>query len=118
MNILVKRKKEKSKKDSIFVITTIQRIDEAKNEPSDRYGSVRTVGFRKNFKSADETVRVNMCDIHEYLYNYACIEEIGPHIYPELRGRWFYKFNREEDMYERIDTPDYISEFELFCNIG
>jgi hypothetical protein len=117
MNFFTKIRKKKSK--SVFFITTMTKCDEASSEKHfDRFGSIRTVGYRDTLKAAQDVVKYNMCDIYEYCYNYACIEEIGPEIYPEVRNRWFYKFNRETDCYEPIDTPDYLCQYENFVGIG
>lgn len=89
---------------NIYLITVF-----SKCEPEERWGfnigSTRSVGFRWTLKDAVETVETNMCDIWEYCYDYACIEELNDALYPWAEERWFYKFNRETGRYEEIDEP-------------
>ena len=69
-------------------------------------GGSRVVGFRHTFELAEEVVKTNMCDIWEYSYDYALIEEVDPAIYPCSMTRWFYKFNQDIGGYERIEEPE------------
>lgn len=88
----------------IYLITVFDKC-----EPDERFGyklgCTRSVGFRYSFELAEEVVKTNMCDIWEYSYDYACIEELVPCLYPWAEERWFYKFNREKGGYEEIDEP-------------
>ena len=90
----------------IYLITVF-----SKCEPDERWGynigSSRTVGFRHSLEDAIETVETNMCDIWEYCYGYACIEEIEPCLYPECHERWFYEY-RGKDRYVQIDEPAFM----------
>ena len=67
-------------------------------------GSVRTFGFN-----------TNSCDMWEYLYDYAVVEEMHPAIHPEVENRWFYKYDREKDGFFRMEEPEV---FKHYCNIA
>lgn len=88
----------------IYLITVF-----TKCEPDERWGynigSSRTVGFRHSLEDAMETVETNMCDIWEYCYDYACIEELDPCLYPFAEERWFYEYDRGKGRYVEIDEP-------------
>lgn len=88
----------------IYLITVFDKIEEDKRWGFN-LGSTRSVGFRWTLEDAVEVVEKNMCDIWEYCYDYACIEQLNGALYPWAEERWFYKFNREKDGYEEIDEP-------------
>jgi len=51
---------------------------------------VRCFGYYPTLDDAKEAVLQNKCDLHEALYNYIVIEEIGYCIHPESTERkWF-----------------------------
>ena len=101
----------------IYLITVF-----SKCEPDKRWGcnlgSTRSVGFRYSFELAEETVKTNMCDIWEYCYDYACIEELGCKLYPLADERWFYKYNQENGRYEEIDEPVILKGYMPIGGIG
>lgn len=88
----------------IYLITVFDKC-----EPDERWGyklgCTRSVGFRWTLEDAIETVETNMCDIWEYSYDYACIEELNGALYPWAEERWFFKFDRESGRYKQIDEP-------------
>jgi len=95
----------------MFFITAFVDLDE-------RYGTKggsRCFGFKETFENADQAVRENWCDIHEYTYDYVIIEEMNPGIHPNVENRWFYKFNHEDEVYVPIDEPE---ELKHFCNLA
>ena len=51
----------------------------------------------------------------EYLYDYAVVEEMEPGIHPDVKNRWFFKFDREKNGFFRMDEPE---EFAHYCNIA
>lgn len=108
---------EKLPTDFIYLITTFDKL-----EPDERYGyslgSTRSVGFRYSFELAEEVVKTNMCDIWEYCYDYACVEELAPCLYPDAERRWFYKYNREINGYEPIEEPDFMHHHGPIGGIG
>lgn len=90
--------------EHIYLITV---FDKCEPDPHWDYilGDTRSVGWRPTLEMAVETVEKNMCDIWEYCYDYACIEELDYSLYPWANNRWFYKYNRETGRYEEIDEP-------------
>ena len=102
---------------NIFLITVFEKC-----EPDERWyadlGSTRSVGFRYSFESAEEVVKTNMCDIWEYCYDYACIEELGCELYPFYQSRKFYKYNADIDGYEEIEEPEYLKRVVPIGGIG
>ncbi len=101
-------------KSPIYLITVF-----SKCEPDERWGynigSSRTVGFRHSLEDAMETVETNICDIWERCYDYACIEEIEPYLYPIVENRWFYEYDAGKDRYEQKDIPVVLK---THCPIG
>ena len=108
---------EKLSTDFIYLITVFDKL-----ESDDRWGynlgSTRSVGYRNSFELAEEVVKTNVCDIWEYCYDYACIEELGCELYPFAQRRWFYKYNREIDGYEPIEEPEYLKRYGPIGGIG
>lgn len=102
---------------NIYLITVF-----SKCEPDARWGynlgSTRSVGWRPTFEMAEDTVRDNVCDIWEYCYDYACIEELDYGLYPFAEERWFYKFNRATGKYEEIDEPVILKGYGPIGGIG
>ena len=74
-------------------------------------GISEIVGFRHELEDAKETVKENMCDIWETMFNYALIEKVEPCLYPDCLERWFFRYNRETGKYEEIEEPDWIKNF-------
>lgn len=101
----------------IYLITVF-----SKCEPDERYGynlgSTRTVGFRHSFEDAAETVETNMCDIWEYCYDYACIEEVDPCLYPTAENKWFYEYDRGKDRYIEKPLPPILKTACVIGGIG
>ena len=89
----------------IYLITVFTKCEPDKEPWNYTLGSTRSVGWRPTFEMAEETVKNNVCDIWEYCYDYACIEELDYGLYPFAEERWFYKFNRKTGHYEEIDEP-------------
>ena len=94
---------------NIFLITVFEKC-----EPSDKWyfdlGATRSVGFRHTLTDAEDVVRNNMCDIWETCYRYACIEEIPPMLYPHCESSHYYKYNKDIDGYEEIETPELLKD--------
>ena len=99
----------------IYLITVFTKCEPWKTPYDYNLGSTRSVGWRPTLEMAVETVEKNMCDIWEYCYDYACIEEIGCELYPFHKERRYYKYNRTIDSYEEIDEPFCLKGY---CNIG
>ena len=103
--------------ENIFLITVFTKC-ESDQRFGAKLGSRRSVGFRHSFEWAEEVVKTNMCDIWEYCYDYACIEELGPELYPYHQSRKFYKYNRTINGYEEIEEPECLSGYIPIGGIG
>lgn len=86
-----------SSQKPIYTITVCEKL-----EPNENYyvdtGCSRVVAYRHKLKWAHEAVKSNMCNIREYVYNYAVIEEAYPFIYPHSTKRWFYKWIHDDNI--------------------
>lgn len=102
---------------NIFLITVFEKC-----EPDERWsanlGCTRSVGFRYSFELAEEVVKTNMCDIWEYCYDYACIEELGCELYPFCQSRKLYKYNKDINGYEEIQEPECLKHIGNVGGIG
>lgn len=99
----------------IFFITCFQKIDIDKLGWLDM-GASRTFGFKPTFEQAEEALNTNMCDMYEFLYHYAVVEEMEPAIHPDVKNRWFYKWDDEKQGFFRMDEEP--KEFASYCNIA
>lgn len=100
-----------NKESPIYTITTIERLEFDENYYC-KHGDIRCVGFYYDKESAEEAVKENCCDIWEYLYDYAVIEQTPPGVYGTSSSgyeRWFYKFNQEIKRYEPITEPECVT---------
>jgi hypothetical protein len=73
------------------------------------FGATAFMGYCSSFILADSAVRNNVGGIDEHCYNYAVIEEVEEGIYPLRINRWFYQYNREEDIFESIPEPNFMN---------
>lgn len=78
-------------------------------------GAFRTFGFKETFEEAEYALNHNVCDMWEYLYDYAIVEEMHPAIHPIAENRWFYKYDREKNGFFSMEEPE---EFKHCCNIA
>lgn len=74
-------------------------------------GAVRTMGYYPKYEMAEEDLNSNNCNMHEYLYTYAVIEEIPEGIYQTCTARTFFKFDKDKNGYFRIDPPSILENF-------
>lgn len=81
-------------KDSIYMIIGMDTSDGAK---------IRW-GYYPSLEEAEKVVFNNYTDIYETCYDIVIIERICPGIIP-ITMDWFYKWNKENECYERISTP-------------
>ncbi len=98
----------------MFFITCFSKLEKDKLGWLDM-GSSRTFGFKSDFESAKTALNENICDMHEYLYLYAVVEEINEGIHPYVENRWFFKWDKEKDGFFEISEPE---EFKHYCNIA
>lgn len=95
----------------IYTVTTLSKIEMTDLGIADT-GSTRTPCFYHTLKDAKFTVENNACDIWEYCYQYAVIEEVDVGCYPYCGKRWFYKWEKDKNekyyggRYVSIDTPE------------
>ena len=89
--------------DSIFTVTTLT--------PLGKKHCSRAVGWYPTLEEAKETVINNSCDIQELLYTYAVIEEVGPHLYPDIKTEVWFEW--KDGKFCPIDKPQ---EFWGLCN--
>lgn len=98
----------------MFFITCFSKIETDKLGWLDM-GASRTFGFKETFEDAECALNYNACDMWEYLYDYAIVEEINPGIHPIAENRWFYKYDRKKNGFFRMEEPE---EFKHYCNIA
>ena len=95
-------------KNKIYIIMVMKKIDIDVSTGHSDFGCTDIVGFYTNFKQADSRVKENACDINETCYDYAIIEEVKEGLYQYPRKRWLYKYNKDNNEYEKIEEPDYL----------
>mgnify|MGYP003313196442 CR=1 FL=1 len=115
---------KKSSQKPIYLIHTITDFIEDKYNNMDNYNvdsnnninnnnnikfykpaSIRTPVFKHTLKEAQNFVENNYCDIFEYTYTYALIEEIKPCAYDCPIKRWWYKWDNNSCSYVQYDLP-------------
>lgn len=92
---------------NVFFITTIDVADK-----ENKTFTWRTPGFRYSLEDAKAVVEENICDIFEYCYKYAVIEELEPYLYSERKNVWWYKWDKEQEKYLLITTDTTIEILE------
>lgn len=115
--------------ENIFIVTSIESYSKEDFEKDQNlknniasgikrpYKYSRALGWFPTFEEAEEEVVSNACDIWEYSYDYAIIEETPPGYYRSAplsntdssQGTviYWYKFNEETRRYEKLDKcPD------------
>lgn len=73
--------------------------------------TIRCFGYYKTLEAATEAVINNYCDIFEYSYTYAVIEEIDEGIHAITKESWWFRFNAENGKYDKI-----IVDNDIFTN--
>ena len=69
-------------------------------------GATRTFGYEETLDEAEAALIFNVCDMHEYLYEYAVVEKIGPYIHPEVEEEIWFKWDEEKQGFFRIERPE------------
>ena len=90
-----------------YFITCFEKMKTTKNGWPDT-GDTRTFGYYDNFQSAESALNENRCDMCEYLYNFAFVEEIGQGIHPDVTARWFFIFNDDKGGFFKAEEPEEI----------
>ena len=105
---------EKEKIQNIFLITCFTKCEKDENGFFNG-GSQRSFGFRYSFEEAEETLNKNVCDMHETIYHYAVVEELGPYIHPTPESEIWFKWYSKRKGFFRIEKPEATNGF---CNFG
>lgn len=104
---------------AIYTVTVFQKIShEPLFEDPSRYipdfGDRRCVGWFDNFQEADCAVTNNFSNMQDDMYEYAIIEKIESGILLADIDRTVYKWNKEKNQYEAIETPIELSKSSNF----
>lgn len=87
----------------MWFITSIYLAVPENKESSTRAETKRTFGFYSHPADAIEAVVTNRCNMHECLYNYLVIENIGEGIHPSAEYEEWYKW---EDKWVQCLKPE------------
>ena len=95
--------------DTYYFITVFKEYNE--------YGPrmMRCWGFYKDFSEAMATVRHNVTDLWETIYEYAIIEEYHEGIGGYNFNRWFFRYNQFTNEYVPIDEPEGLKHYAGFA---
>lgn len=97
--------------DAIYTIAVCTKLELNKHGRLN-LGASRFIGFYFNADMARNAVKCNMCDIHEYTYDYAIIEKYEEGCYGVVPyGVEFYKYNEDIEQYEKIESPVWADNF-------
>lgn len=93
----------------MYFITCMEKPGtELKNGKPD-FGAIRTFGYKETYEVAEEALNDNWCDMFEYYYYYAVIEEINPgkinKNIDEKHRTWF-QYNEEKEGFFQIEKPN------------
>ena len=85
---------------------TMEKLEEDRRGWAD-LGTTAMPGWYSTKSDAFEAVQNNCCDINEKFFDYALIEAIDEGLYNPATNddRWWFKYNKDTDMYEPIDEP-------------
>lgn len=78
-------------------------------------GDARTFGYFSSFEEAAKRLHANACDMHETIYDFAVVEQIGFGIHPEVETRQFFQYDKKRDGYFEISEPDSVANV---CNFA
>lgn len=98
----------------MFFITCFQKCELA-SDKFPKIGATRTFGYFPTKDLAEEALRSNSCDMYEYLYSYAVLEEIPEGIHPICNNRAFFRFDPDKNGYFPIEEPKI---FEHYLNFA
>ena len=68
-------------------------------------GDTRCFGYKETLEAAEKALNENMCDMHEYIYNYAVVEKLGPYIHPDVEEEYWFKWDHDKGGFFRIEKP-------------
>ncbi len=83
----------------------------------DEFGphNLRCWAFYNDWDDADYTLSNNITDLWETCYNYGVIEEYHTDLFGYNFKRWFYKYNKETGLYDKIDEPKELEHYVGFA---
>ena len=91
----------------IYIVFVCEKLEEHPITGFPVYGDSRAPGFYTSVDEARETIKNNRGDLWETIYDYATIEKASEGLYGGHNLHEWYKYNRETDRYERIETPKF-----------
>ena len=93
----------------IYIITGLTELT-ADNLGWPDYGATRTFGYYITKDNAIESVKHNVFDIHETIYDYMLIEEVEEGLYNPSTIRGWFKY-AGNNTYTEIPEPDFMKHF-------
>lgn len=100
--------------NKIYTILVMEKLEQDKTTHCPEFGSEMLAGWYDNYDDAFISVSGNSCDINEFCYQYALIEEVGEGLYNPAINRWWFEFNPETGKYIEIKEPDFCRGFASF----
>ena len=99
---------------NIFLITCFTKCEKDQRGFFDG-GCERSFGFKYSFEDAKRALNENYCDMHETIYKFAVVEELGPYIHPTVEREVWFEYDFEKDGFFEIEKPQATYGF---CNFG
>lgn len=90
----------------MWFITCVEKMESEHGLPSN--GDIVTWGFYANRDDAVRALHKNLKDMHEGIYQYACIEQYEEGIAMVTGEIQWFRFDKERNGYFEIDTPDIV----------
>ena len=69
-------------------------------------GDMRTFGYFDTVEACIQALNENVCDMHECLYEFAVIENIGQGIHPHAKEISWFRWNDEKQGFFEIEKPE------------
>ena len=94
----------------MYFITCLEKDgNEMKNGKPD-YGDTRTFGYEETYEEAERALNRNVCDMHEFLYSFAVIENIPEGKIntekEEEENRTWFEYEKDKDGFFKIEKPN------------
>lgn len=86
----------------MYFITCMER----KPTYSDDGGDYRTFGYYTTSWEAEQALYENRLNLHEHIYTYAVIEEIGQGIHPDAKAIAWFKYDSPSRSFVRTTIED------------
>ena len=78
-------------------------VDESKNECTDS----RTFGYFADYNECQTALHENWCDMHEFYYDYAVVEQIFEGIHPRPEKVVWVKWGDEKEGFYETEKPEW-----------